>query len=96
MPKAYLNIFDTGGLAQLSYALIPKKFELFARTSGVFGPFGDGSEYGGGRTGRFSNRNVRVTFEAKRLNHSSANNILYGYLAGESGMLYQLQLLTDF
>ena len=77
--------------------MIPKKFELFARTSGVFGPFGDGSEYGGGANWyAFSNRNVRVTFEAKRLNHSSANNILYGYFAGESGMLYQLQLLTDF
>src|SRR5579883_555704 len=86
VPKAYMNIFDTGGLAQLSYALIPKKFELFARTSGVFGPFGDGSEYGGGANWyAFSNRNVRVTFEAKRINHSSANNLLYGYFAGESG-----------
>ena len=97
VPRAHLNIFDTGGLAQLSYALIPKKFELFARTSGVFGPFGDGSEYGGGANWyAFSNRNVRFTFEAKRINHSSANNILYGYFVGESGMLYQLQLLTDF
>ena len=97
VPKAYLNMFDTGGLAQLSYALVPRKFELFARTSGVFGPFGDGSEYGGGANWyAFSNRNVRATFEAKRINHSSANNLLYGYFAGESGMLYQLQLLTDF
>jgi hypothetical protein len=90
-------MFDTGGFAQLSFALIPKQFELFARTSGVFGPFGDGSEYGGGANWyAFSSRNVRLTFEAKRINHSSANNILYGYFAGESGMLYQLQLLTDF
>jgi hypothetical protein len=97
VPKADLNMFDTGGLAQFSYALVPKRCELFARTSGVFGKFGDGSEYGGGANWYpFSNRNVRATFEAKRINHSPANNVLYGYFAGESGMLYQMQLLTDF
>lgn len=97
IPGDRLNMFDTGGFAQLSYAVIPKRFELFARTSGIFGPFGDGSEYGGGVNWyAFSNRNVRATFEAKRINHSPADNILYGYFAGESGMLYQLQLLTDF
>ena len=63
----------------------------------VFGRFGGGSEYGGGANWyAFSTRNVRVTFEAKRINHSSASNVLYGYFAGESGMLFQLQLLTDF
>jgi hypothetical protein len=97
VPRADLNLFDTGGLAQLSYALVAKRFELFARTSGVFGRFGDGSEYGGGANWyAFSTRNVRLTFEAKRINHSSASNVLYGYFAGESGMLFQLQLLTDF
>lgn len=81
------DIFDTGGFAQASYALIPRRLELFARTSGVFGPFGDGSEYGGGGNWYiFDNRNVRATFEAKRINHSPANNVLYGYLAGQSGM----------
>jgi len=97
VPGPDLNLFDTGGLAQLSYAPVPKRFELFARTSGVFGRFGDGSEYGGGANWYvFSTRNVRVTFEAKRINHSSASNVLYGYFAGESGTLFQLQLLTDF
>lgn len=97
VPRTDLNLFDTGGFAQLSYALVPKQFELFARTSGVFGKFGDASEYGGGANWYvYSTRNVRVTFEAKRINHSSASNVLYGYFAGESGTLFQLQLLTDF
>lgn len=91
------NLFDFGGLVQGSYALIPKKFELFARTSAVFGPFGDGSEYGGGANWYiYGNRNVRATFEAKRINHSPADNVLYGYFVGESGTLFQVQLLTDF
>lgn len=97
VPKPDLNLFDTGGFAQLSYALIPKRFELFARTSGVFGRFGDGSEYGGGLNWYVNaTRNVRTTFEVKRINHSPASNVLYGYFAGESGTLFQLQLLTDF
>lgn len=97
-PRGSLDdIADVGGLVQGSYALIPKRFELFARTSGVFGRFGDGSDYGGGANWYvFANRNVRATFEAKRVNHSSANNVLYGYFAGQSGTLFQLQLLTDF
>jgi len=97
IPRKYLNMFDTGGLAQFSYALVPKRFEVFGRTSMVAGPFGDASEYGGGANWYiFANRNVRGTFEAKRVNHSPADNPLYNYIAGQSGMLYQLQLLTDF
>jgi hypothetical protein len=97
LPASVLNLFDTGGFAQFSFAVVPKQVEVFARTSGVFGKFGDGSEYGGGANWYvLSNRNIRLTFEAKRVNHSSASNVLYGYFAGESGMLYQLQLLTDF
>jgi hypothetical protein len=97
LPKSDLNLFDTGGFAQVSFAMIPKRFELFARTSGVFGGFGDGSEYGGGANWYvFGRRNVRTTFEVKRVNHSSASNVLYGCFAGESGTLFQLQLLTDF
>ncbi len=97
-PRGTLDdMADVGGLVQGSYALVPKRFELFARTSGVFGRHGDGSEYGGGVNWFFlGNRNVRATFEAKRINHSPANNLLYGYFAGQSGTLFQLQLLTDF
>ncbi|WP_165074133.1 hypothetical protein [Paludisphaera rhizosphaerae] len=95
--RSFGDIFDTGGFAQASYALVPRRLELFTRASGVFGPFGDGSEYGGGGNWYFfDNRNVRATFEAKRINHSPANNVLYGYFTGQSGMLFQLQLLTDF
>lgn len=97
-PRGALDdIADVGGFVQGSYALIPKRFELFARTSGVFGRFGDGSDYGGGANWYvFANRNVRATFEAKRINHSPADNVLYGYFAGQSGTLFQVQLLTDF
>jgi hypothetical protein len=31
-----------------------------------------------------------------RINHFPAENVLTGYRAGESGTLFQLQMLTDF
>lgn len=37
-----------------------------------------------------------MTFDVTRINHSPAENLLTGYRAGESGTLFQLQMLTDF
>ena len=91
------DIDDVGGFAQGSFALVPRRFELFARTSGVFGRFSDGGAYGGGFNWEvLASRNIRATFEAKRVNHSPADNVLYGYFVGQSGTLFQLQVLTDF
>ena len=97
VPAAYQTIFDNGGLAQVSAPLVPRHLELFARSSGVFGRFGSGTEYGGGLNWYIrGNPHVRATLEAKRINHSPASNILYGYFAGQSGTLLQLQLQTEF
>ena len=41
-------------------------------------------------------RSWRMTFDVTRINHSPADNDLTGYSAGESGTLFQLQMLTDF
>ncbi|MDC8449534.1 MAG: hypothetical protein LV473_14395 [Nitrospira sp.] len=96
-PQTIPNLFVWGGLGQFSYAILPKRLELFARTSGVFGSFGDGNEYGGGMNWYvLATRNLRSTFEVKRINHSPANNLLYGYASGQSGTLFQFQMLMDF
>ncbi len=97
IPAAYTTIFDTGGLAQVSASLVPRHLDVFARTSGVFGAFGEGTEYGGGLNWYIrGNQRLRATAEAKRINHSSASNVLSGYFAGQTGTLLQLQLQTDF
>jgi hypothetical protein len=94
-PFSYL--FDTGGLLQASYFIVPTKFEAFARTSFVTGHFGGGHEVGGGVNWYPQGKNTwRFTFEVLSIDHSPAENLLTGYRAGESGMLYQLQWLTDF
>jgi hypothetical protein len=41
-------------------------------------------------------RSWRLTAEVNRVNHSSAQNILTGFQAGDSGTLFELQWLTDF
>ena len=97
VPSANQTIFDNGGLAQISAPIVPRHLELFARSSGVFGQFGNGTEYGGGLNWFIGgNPRMRATAEAKRINHSPANNVLYGYFAGQSGTLLQLQLQTEF
>ena len=74
-----------------------RHLDVFARTSGVFGAFGEGTEYGGGLNWYIrGNQRLRATAEAKRINHSSASNVLSGYFAGQTGTLLQLQLQTDF
>lgn len=91
------SLFDHGALLQGGYFLMSGKLETFARSSFVTGHFGGGYEVGGGVNWYFRNsRDWRTTFEILNINHSPAQNLLTGYRAGESGMLYQLQLFTDF
>jgi hypothetical protein len=91
------RLFDHGALLQGGYFLLPSQLEAFARSSFVTGHFGGGYELGGGVNWYFrSSRDWRATFEVLNINHSPAQNLITGYRAGESGMLYQLQLFTDF
>jgi hypothetical protein len=94
---AFSSLFDTGGLLQGSYFIVPSKIETYARTSFVTGHFGGGHEFGGGVNWYPQGKHTwRFTFEVLSIDHSPAQNLLTGYRAGESGMLYQLQWLTDF
>jgi len=91
------QIYDQGGYVQLSYAIIPKKLELYTKSSLIAGPYGSGNDYGGGVNWYVNGtRKWRATAEVLQINRSPANNILTGYRTGESGTLLQLQMLTDF
>ncbi|MBX3433517.1 MAG: porin [Pirellulales bacterium] len=96
-PPPQSSIFDHGGLLQGGAMLVSRKLEAFARSSFVTGPFGEGSEYGGGLN--WFPRGVRewrVTGEVLQISDSPAQNLLTGYRAGSSGTLYQLQCFIDF
>jgi len=91
------SLFDHGALLQGGYFVMPGTLEGFARSSFVSGRFGGGYEVGGGVNWYIrGTRDWRMTFEVLNINRSPAQNLLTGYRAGESGMLYQLQLFTDF
>lgn len=91
------QIYDQGGYVQLSYAIVPKKLELYTKSSLIAGPYGSGNDYGGGVNWYVNGtRKWRATAEVLQINRSPANNILTGYRTGESGTLLQLQMLTDF
>ncbi|WP_406694154.1 porin [Singulisphaera sp. Ch08] len=96
-PLTTQSVFTHGAYAQTSYFMIPRRLEGYARYSFVSGQFGEGDEWSGGLNWYvLANRNWRMTFDATRINHSSAQNELTGYRAGESGTLFQVQMLTDF
>ncbi len=96
-PLSIRSLFDNGAYAQTSYFLIPNRLEMYARFSFVTGRFGGGDEWSGGLNWYvLARRNWRMTFDVTQINHSPADNILTGYRAGESGTLFQLQMLTDF
>ena len=94
---AIQKIFDQGGYTQLSYAVIPKKLELYGKTSVVAGPYGSGDDYGGGLNWYInSSRKWRATAEVLQVNRSPAFNILTPYRIGQSGTFMMFQLVTDF
>jgi hypothetical protein len=96
-PSPFSSLFDHGGLLQGSYFLFPTKFEAFARSTFVTGHFGSGNEFGGGANWYpQGQRTWRVTGEVIHMNHCPAENLLTGYRAGQSGTLFQLQVIVDF
>lgn len=91
------KMFDQGGYTQLSYAVIPKKLDFYAKTSLVAGPFGSGNDYGGGMNWYINGtRKWRATAEVLQINRSPAFNVLTPYRVGQSGTLMMFQMVTDF
>ncbi len=91
------NLFDHGFYAQAGLFVVPKQLELFSRTSQVYGPFGNGSEYGGGINWFLrGTEHWRFGLDVTRLIRSPAQQIRTGYEAGASGILVRAQLQTMF
>lgn len=96
-PATVSKLFDCGGYLQTGLFFVPRKGELFARTSAVTGHYGNGYEWSGGINWYpQETRHWRCTFDVTRIVRSPADNILTGYRAGESGVLFEAQMLVDF
>ena len=89
------SLFDQGGLAYLSFCLVPRRYEVYGRSSAVTGVYGTGQEYGGGLNWYpKDSRQTKLTFETVYYNRSPADNTLYPYRAGFSGTAIQTQMLV--
>jgi len=89
------SLFDQGGLAYVSFCVVPRKYEVYGRSSAVTGLYGTGQEYGGGFNWYLKkSRQSKLTLEALYYNRSPADNTLYPYRAGYSGTAIQSQMLV--
>jgi len=89
------SLFDQGGLGYLSFCIVPRRYEIYGRSSAVTGDYGTGQEYGGGFNWYLKDsRQGKLTLEALYYNRSPADNTIYPYRAGFSGTAIQTQLLV--
>jgi len=87
-----------GGFIKGGYFVVPKKTELYARSSYVTGAFGSGYELGGGfhqfiLPGR---SNLFFTFDTAWLENSPAGQNRTGFVAGQTGLLVRAQIVAAY
>jgi hypothetical protein len=96
-PLPVTDTFDSGGELSVSHFVIPQKLMLHARTSAVFGQFGNSDEYAVGAKWFFvSDHRVWLQGEALKINRSSFGGTIYPYTAGFSGWVPVGQLIFNF
>jgi hypothetical protein len=87
-----------GGFLAGGFMVLPRKVELYARTSCVTGAYGSGTEYASGLNWFIleGKSNLRFTFDAAWLEHSPADQNRTGFVAGQTGLLIRTQINTSF
>jgi hypothetical protein len=90
-------IYNHGYYLEGGYMLIPDRFEVNARTSQIYGAYGPSREYAGG-VNWFpkGSHNWKWTFDCSQIYQSAAQNSGPNYIAGETGVLFRLQLQAAF
>jgi hypothetical protein len=89
------EIDDSGFYVQAAFFPIPKKLELYAATSQIYGDgnagFGDTSELLAGLNWYFTNsRNHRLNLQAIDVKHSSVDSLFGYYTGGQTGTTVSL------
>jgi hypothetical protein len=96
LPIASTSAF--GGFVKGGYFVVPRKTEIYARTSYVTGAYGSGSELGGGfhhfvLPGK---DNLFFTLDAAWLDQSPAGQNRTGFVAGQTGLLIRAQIVAAY
>jgi len=96
-PLPLHSTFDHGFEMGLSKFVVPKKWELYGRTSFVFGQFRNSYEYAGGvKWYPVRNHRVWIVGEGLRVFRSPVGSIITPYNAGMTGWAPLLQLMFNF
>jgi len=96
-PLPLSSTFDNGYELSASYFVLPKKLALFARSSQVFGQFGDSYEYGGGVKWHFlPTERLWLQPEVFRVKHAPYTGAFTPYTAGMNGWVPMVQTIIAF
>ncbi len=96
-PLPLSETFDHGIEASAGYFIVPQTYEVYGRTSAVFGEFRDSSEYAIGTNWHpWQNRGFRIITELNRVLDSPTASIQTIYNAGMDGWNFVIQTQLYF
>ena len=96
-PLPVKSTFDHGYELSASYFVVPKKVLLYAKSSQVFGQFGNSYEYGGGVKWHFlPTERLWLNAEILRVNKVPYSGAFTPYTAGLSGWIPMIQSIIAF
>ena len=97
------GLLDHGMWSEIGYFVIPEHLQLLARhsravgNSGTVGGFDESAdEVAVGAVLYFRRQNLKLTFDATRVNGVPINDLALGLLPGDDGMLYRTQFQWKF
>ena len=91
------DIADHGFQLQASAMAIPKRLQIYVGTSGIYGDYGDASEFRSGANWYFTKeRGLRVNAEWLRLDDCPVGYTAVPYPVGGSGNIYHINLELNF
>lgn len=100
-PLPVSSILDRGFYVQGAFYPVPKKLEIYAGTSQIFGDkdagFDDSSEYlAGANFYPVDTRNHRLTVQVNDVNHSPVSSTFGYYVGGQTGTTYSIAFSVFF
>jgi len=91
------GVRDYGFYVQAAGMIIPKRFELYAGTSYIFGQFGDPKEFlVGTNYYPWNSRNVRLNTQLIEVRHSPVNSTFGFYVGQQTGPVFSIGLATFY
>jgi hypothetical protein len=91
------DITDTGYQLQASAMVVPRTLQAYVGNAGIFGDYGDGSEFRAGFNWYFRReRGLRVNGELIHLNKSPVGYTAVPYPVGGNGKVFHINLEMNF